>query len=60
MVRDYGIPIYEDDHVHFKDVLNQCIKNVFERNQEVYKPNFKINRQIDREWKKKYNLNRNK
>ena len=60
MVRDYGIPIYEDDHVHFKDVLNQCIKNVFERNQEVYKPNFKINRQIDREWKKKYNLNKNK
>ena len=46
----YNIPLYEDNKVHFHDVLKQLIKNAFDSIGEDYLLSDAIQGKIDRKW----------
>jgi hypothetical protein len=50
----YNIRLYEERKVHFKEVILQLIKNVFDSTKEDYMPNAIVQGKFDKKWKNKY------
>ncbi|CAI2379843.1 unnamed protein product [Moneuplotes crassus] len=51
MLSKYKIPVYEGQLVHFRDVLQQVIKNAFDATGEEYLPDATIQKKFLRKWK---------
>lgn len=53
IVKDYNIPVYEDQKVHFKDVLQQLVKNAFDATEEEYLPDNVVQERFRKKWRTK-------
>ncbi|CAI2380762.1 unnamed protein product [Moneuplotes crassus] len=55
ILNNYKVPVYEEKLVHFRDVLQQVIKNAFDSIGEDYLPDFNIQQKFKKKWRIKTN-----
>jgi len=51
-LKDYNIPVYKGNIVHFRDVFQQVIKNAFDFNFKEYLPNNALVATFRKKWRK--------